>query len=183
MHALHKQLIGIKWANQIDLVFHFTRLMLHVTIAKLWVSPRDTTQTLNFHNFTTWNNSSNYSSSFLQRKKSWDTALKCWPREKTPNPNLKIGAGICLDVWTGVCPIKISIKWQPVLWHLSSSLGHLIPQFAGIKVYHTETQRSKVGMSFWKFWPWFVFLNCTHTLCAYLRGLSIFIRDLLWLHI
>jgi hypothetical protein len=106
--------------------------------SKLWVSPRDTTQKLNFHNFTTWNNSSNYSRSFLQRKKSWETALKCWPREKNPNPNLTIGAGICLDVWTGVCPIKISIKWQPVLWPLSSSLGHPIPQFAGIKAHHAE---------------------------------------------
>jgi hypothetical protein len=62
--------------------------------SKLGVSPRDTAQMLNFHNFTTWNNSSNYSSSFLQRKKSWDTALKCWPREKNPNPNLKIRASI-----------------------------------------------------------------------------------------
>lgn len=33
MHVLHKQLIGIKWGNKIELVFHFTTLMLHVTIA------------------------------------------------------------------------------------------------------------------------------------------------------
>lgn len=35
MHALHEQLIGIKWGNQVDLVFHLTSLMLHITIASL----------------------------------------------------------------------------------------------------------------------------------------------------